>query len=926
MATDRDTWEQAQALFDLLVDQDLSSQVEAISALEDDRVSTLLKNMLAADRTQAGLIDRSAKHLAESMISEHSDAWKAPEQWIGQLLGAWTLLSELGRGGTSLVMLAERSDGHFEKRVAIKLIQTTRHSAVSREQLSAEASILGRLQHPDIAHVLDAGVGEDGITWMAMEYCDGVPLTQFCDQQQLSCRQRLALLQRIVLTVQYAHSQLIVHRDLKPSNILIQPNGHPKLLDFGIAGILQTADESLPASRMMTPDYAAPEQLLGQSSGVACDLYALGVITYELLTSLRPISVNGDPGAEAFKQLLEDKRAHRFESMDATIRNLQQIDPQRAQRIADARQCRSASRLADQLSGDPQFIVARAMHREPSERYRNAQALANDIERNLKQEPITARTPSRSYRLRLFLRRHRMRVTIAMGFVALLMGGLIAALWQAQIAREHASRAEAVTEFLTDLFKAADPWQNQQTPVTAGQLVAEAIASIDEELLDEPRTRADILLTLAIIEERLGSFKSSESLCRKAIETLSKLKVLDEQLAQTQLCLFYALIGQDRYQDAAEASAAAMSLTPVEDSVDELTLRARYAHAASLNYVFELAQSAALINETLSYASQIETLPVGSEILGLNLDLLSRVQNSQGNQQQALDTNLLAEPLLIKAFGSVHSAVADTWSARASIHYDMGNIEQALALDSKALAVFRSIYGEIHERTLLSKNNRSTALLKLGRYPEALTTLEEILPDQIALYGTENNTVSATLSNIGSALFGLDRLKESTDAYDRSLAAGTADPEASQISIELTRGRLAQVLTASGALVRAETEFQQALGTLRTELGAEHPLVIRTEAYQAHFRWVAGDASGLSQAREVHRQLTEIYGVDSRYSAHAAMVLGLFEAQTEEIDTARARLHEAKSILSRPSDRVRYRRDLALIDQQLERLNDMDGI
>jgi serine/threonine-protein kinase len=395
----------------------------------------------------------------------------------GRLIGRYRVLRTLGRGGMGAVYLAERADEQFQQQVAVKLIGGRVAGGALARRFRAERQILANLNHPNIARLLDGGAGEDGVPYLAMEYIDGTRLDRYCDEHGLDVRQRLQLFQQVCAAVQYAHQHLIVHRDIKPSNILVTAEGHPKLLDFGIAKLLdaeqtgEVDDLTRIHERIWTPGYASPEQMRGERIGTVSDVYSLGVLLYYLLTGMQPYALSGRK-PEEFVQLVET------------------MDPSRPS--AAVHKSLSGSRtLARALAGDLDNIVLRAMHREPERRYPSAAALAEDVQRYLDDLPVEARPDAWSYRIGKFARRNAVALTatsvVVVSIVALVAFYTVRLTAERDVAERERAVSAAVSQFMRDVFRVASPSAARGNTVTVREVLDAAVKRIDTDLHTEPR-------------------------------------------------------------------------------------------------------------------------------------------------------------------------------------------------------------------------------------------------------------------------------------------------------------------------------------------------------------------------------------------------------------------------------------------------------
>ena len=402
----------------------------------------------------------------------------------GTRVGPYRIVREVARGGMGAVFLAERDDGQFEQRVALKLIKRGMDSEEIHGRFLAERQILARLNHPHIARFHDGGVTADGQPWFAMEYVDGLPLTRHCAERGLGLSERLRLFRDVCDAVRYAHQNLVVHRDLKPSNILVTAAGDVKLLDFGIAKLLEGDEESLTRTelRALTPEYAAPEQVRGDPVTTATDVYALGGVLYELLTGHRACRFERPTPAE-------------IERVICTV------DP-----------------APPGVSGDIDTIVLKALQKDPARRYPSAEALLNDLRRHEQGLPVLARPDSWRYRARKFVQRNRVGVTAAVLVALVLVAGVVATLWQARITRREADRAGVVRDFVVGLFEVAYPHRARGQAVTALDMLELGSDRARTELVRQPAAQAELLHILAAIYRDLGHYDRALPLIRDATE------------------------------------------------------------------------------------------------------------------------------------------------------------------------------------------------------------------------------------------------------------------------------------------------------------------------------------------------------------------------------------------------------------------------
>ncbi len=477
-----------------------------LQALPDAQRSLvpLLRAMLRRSSVETDEFMRAPAGLVLDQPDEPADA-------AGDVIGPHRLISELGHGGMGTVWLAERADGVLQRQVALKLPRTGWAPGLA-QRMARERDILAALEHPRIARLYDAGTTPEGRPWLAMERIEGVPIDEHCTRLQLDVRACLSLFLQVADAVAHAHARLIVHRDLKPNNILVTPRGEVKLLDFGVAKLLE--DEPLPASnltqqlgRAVTPDYASPEQVGGRAVTVATDVYSLGVVLYELLAGVRPYRVERYSAAA-----LEDA--------------IQRADvPPASSRVAGDR------KRARALRGDIDTILDKALRKDAAQRYASVEAMAADVRRHLDGQPVSAQRASWRYRARKFVTRHRLALAAVSGVAVSLLLGLSAALWQArearvqaEAARREAQRAQAVQDVLLSIFKAnslqqADPIKARNT--TARELLDIGAAKAVDSLHGAPEAQDVVLDTLADMYYQL---ELTEEAARMRLQRVDALK------------------------------------------------------------------------------------------------------------------------------------------------------------------------------------------------------------------------------------------------------------------------------------------------------------------------------------------------------------------------------------------------------------------
>ncbi|MCH9648111.1 MAG: serine/threonine-protein kinase [Deltaproteobacteria bacterium] len=531
-------WDRVKELFEaaqVLPAADRSSYLDE-ACREDPTLAAEVTSLLEADSRSLPWIDGHALEAVAGLWEEDLDHLE------GSSVGPYRLVRELGRGGMGAVYLAQRADDLFQQQVAIKVVKRGMGSTEIIDRFRRERQILASLTHPNITHLHDGGVTDDGLPYFVMEHVEGEPIDRYCRDQALTVRQRLELFRTVCNAVHHAHGRLIVHRDIKPGNVLVTASGEAKLLDFGIAKLLgsdhvpfHTGDTSF-GSSPMTPDFASPEQLRDTPITTASDIYSLGVLLYLLLTDSLPYSLVGRDRREVERIVCESEPL----SPSAVVAS--GASPGASQgtgfKAGESSTKRHQRALRRRLEGDLDNIVAMALRKEPERRYSSAEQLSEDLRRHLDGLPVLARPDSLTYQVGSFVRRHRV-VTIAAALVVLsLVGGLLATSWQAQEAREQRQRAqeealaaERVADFLAGLLQEANPFGKSGEDVSVRDLLDRAASRLHGELLQQPLVRARMLDTVGVAYGNLGFYDRAQPLLREAVE--NRTQALGENAPET---------------------------------------------------------------------------------------------------------------------------------------------------------------------------------------------------------------------------------------------------------------------------------------------------------------------------------------------------------------------------------------------------------
>ncbi|HEX6832377.1 MAG TPA: serine/threonine-protein kinase [Rudaea sp.] len=684
----------------------------------------------------------------------------------GDRIGAWRLVRKLASGGMGSVYLAERADGHFEQQAAIKLLRGL-PTAAALLHLASERQLLAGLSHPNIARLLDGGATPSGQPFLVMEYIEGVPIDEYCDEHRLDLRARLKLFQNVCRAVQFAHQRLIVHCDLKPSNILVRRDGAPVLLDFGIARALdRVSDASGDGERFFTPRYASPEQLRGAEISTASDVYSLGLMLFELLTG----------------------RKARLDAADHTVTQLGNGECRPSQFVSDAD-------VRRRLRGDLDAIVLRATATEPAQRYASAEAFAADIGRHLERQPVLARPQTLRYRYGRLLQR-RWPLFAAAALFALLAGVFT---WRVvserdrALAAEHEARVQAVTaqqvsDFLVSVFEVANPEKNQKRDITAVQVLDQGASRIDGELKEQPAVRARLLHVLGRAYSMLGRPKAAADLYERAAQLRTSAAVNDPLAAAESYSLLAVELTNHGHADQADAAAH-----------KALELRA-------------------------------PRLPADDPKMADSWNTLALVRGDLGKYDEAQADFRKALAIREKQFGPESSEVAATLHNIGLTYAHSEHEKEAVDYLRRALALKRRYYGDDHPQVLITRQNLGQALASLGQTDEAIAHLRAVLDGEVKLEGEVNDDVATAHNNIGSALHDAGRLQEAAAEYRiaidlrKRMDGGTASPTYAQ-----PLNNLAYAYEDMGDYAQAEPLFRESLAVRRKALSADDLIVVRAE-------------------------------------------------------------------------------------------------
>ncbi len=863
-------WARAQELFHRAVKLDVAER------------SALLDAECGADAELREEIERLLRFDAEEGDAFTRVDARAPRTYrdplVGQRLGAFRVLERIASGGMGVVYRAERADGLFQQEVAIKLIRGECATDWTLRRFEFERRTLAALQHPNIARLYDGGADEYGRPYFVMEYVRGEPIDAHCARQRLSIAARLRLFVRVCRAVQFAHQNLFVHCDLKPANILIDERGEPRLLDFGIARWLADPaerpadDKERVLTRVLTPEYSSPEQLAGAAVTTSVDVYALGVVLYELLTRRRPFDTDSRDAAEWARQVREQPPER----------------PSTAVRHADAAELATQLGAAPAsvmraLRGDLDRIVLMALRKEPERRYASAQEFADDVERFLSGLPVRARDNSLGYLASKFVRRHRVAVAAGVSVVAALLFGWLSARESERLAtaeaihaRQEAGAFENLAAFLMDAFlpvqaEQGDAWREQ-----ARERIELQAERVRRQYADDGHGRANMLDALGEVALRLELFDDAEGLIREALairEATFGVRSLEYSRSLTSLGHFCYEAGQ--FAQAAEHFERALEL-----------------HRAAKNEIH-------------------------AEVAGRANDLAAALRSlGRSDEAEALHVEALA---LRRAAGDRTLAVAESLNNLAAAHADQARFEPATEELREALDIRESTLGPGHPLTLQTLSNLATTLWRSGRSDEALEALARAESGYRELRGDGERELALALANHAAMSLAVSDYEGAARSLEEALALQRRRLGDEHPVLADTLTKLAVVRHAQRDDARARELWSSAIAIRRASETAPQALAETLYGYGV-FLLDTGDFEGAANwVGEAAATLRALDTPDPLALGRAEYVLGMCAARSDDRSTAKEHFEAALQLLRQRAESAKV--ELERVERELRTLD-----
>ncbi|HEX8137184.1 MAG TPA: serine/threonine-protein kinase [Pyrinomonadaceae bacterium] len=800
-----------------------------------------VESLLAAEAESSNFLSKS--NLAQALGLLLSDAEEARE---GQRMGRYRIVREIGRGGMGVVYLAVRDDDQFRQTVAVKVVKRGLDTEEILRRFRNERQILASLSHKNIARLLDGDESEDGRPYFVMEYVEGLPLLKYCDEHGLSVTERLQIFRRICSAVQHAHQNLIIHRDLKPSNILVTEDGEPKLLDFGVAKLLnpEFAGESLTethAFRVMTPEYASPEQVRGLHVTTATDIYSLGVVLYELLTGVRPYKLKDSSPAELSRAICDSEPS---KPSDAASGEQRSDQPPSSDSDGRKTETRPEVRNAKALRGDLDNIVLKALRKEPERRYKSVEQFSEDIRRHLEGLPVSARKDTFTYRASKFISRHKQPVAAASLIILAIIASLIIALWQAEAARKQRDlaqherlRAERINQFLQRMLSFSNQSLTSVSPVaqrrdvTVNEMLDQIAPQVEAELADQPEVRAQVLRTIGSAYASQGQYEAAERNLRAALEAQVRLygeENADAAATMTELgVLSYR---QGKLEEASRLLEKAVAFYrkqgqahAPESSAAQLALALDYWGVVKF-YQGDTNASFSLLNEALRIST-------GANLQGRERRVLIFNKSDLGGALVSLGDFEKGEPLLLEAAAEYRQIPGPPpWELGSTLMMlgvaalNQGRLDEADKYLLESEGVLRHTLGD--QNGYLAQNLDRQAALRFRR--NDLKAAEEKARQSLTVsqaFSPHNNLLwAAPMWTLGDILMKGGRAREAEDYYRQALAIFDQQAKKNYTYLVSVKIRLSQSLVAQGRLPEAGQVAREARDDAQPNLGAESPL------------------------------------------------------------------------------------------------------
>jgi serine/threonine-protein kinase len=860
-SSDEEQWRRIEALFHEALDLEPARRAAFLDLQcpNDVGVRKEVEELLASSAKATLLLAQPIEGVAQELLNF--------DELLGKQIGQYKLVRLLGEGGMGRVYLAERADRQYQGRAAVKVMRAflgSRSPMLTRFRF--ERQILANLQHPNIASLLDGGITPEGLPYLVMEYVDGITIDEYCRKHNLSIDERLRLFGKVSKAVEYAHHHLVVHRDIKPVNILVDEDGEPKLLDFGIAKLLEESPGSGPLIRtratecLMTPEYASPEQVRGEPVSTSTDVYGLGVLLYELLTGRRAFHFETNSPLEIARVICDEEPVP--PSTAAQSDSLGRSDRKKFERDLDN-------------------IVLMAMRKEPAERYSSVASLSADIQAYLNGYPIQARQHNWAYRSSKFIRRHTLGFSAAVTAAFILVAFSIGMGLLAKRANREQQKAQREAEFMASMFRAASPEEARGHEITARDLLDRGAQRIDKELSSEPGVRIPLLVNIAQAYSDLGAYDSGLSLLKRSlpekgtlpgVSPLEQATVFDTEATLYRLKTDYKAadllfrralairrkelkpsdplvadslthLGECLYLEQKDTEAEPMlrtALTIRRGEKPDTGIDVRNYLALLLKRKGKFSEAADLLSEAVTISRRMGGTDSPDYEQSVHNWASALIDAGNLKEAEAQFRGLLA--LRRRVIGNNHPALAYTLNNLGYVLLEEGRPDDAAPFLKENLALVRRVFGDDSPATIGGWDNWARYLQAVGRYADAAKYYQRAL-ELAEKQSTEGWATAKIYGNLGGLAFEQgdyrksERLERSALELQRKLGSGNT-PAIATLLVEVSLDRLYQ-----GDAGAAESLARQALSIREQTLKEQNPAIIDAELRLAEVLMVEGKAS-----------------------------------------------------------------------------------
>lgn len=883
-AGEKATWREADRILDELLDLPAERRAARLQALDPPPdVRLRVERLLAAHTTRSGPLDEALTGAFRLHVPDPSLS--------GRRLGRWRLQQEIGRGGMAAVYRAMSAEPPLDQAAAVKVLTLGALAQGGRERFLREQQLLSRLRHPYIAPLYDAGVAEDGTPWLALALVEGERIDTWCARHAMTLEARVALLLQVAEALAYAHRNLVIHRDIKPSNVLVDEDGHVRLLDFGIARLTDELepDQTVTALRVLTPEYAAPEQFLGAPPGTAMDVYGFGALLYRVLSGRAPRS-SGPSDADT--EIPPPSRAMR-EGADLT-------EEQR--------------RFSGGLRGDLDTIVMKAMAPLPEQRYASIDALADDLRRWQARRPIRARAPSIGYRLRRFLVRNRWGVAAATMLAAVVIAGVASTVWQAERARREAQHARTAADesraqlaYLNSVLEVLAPSTAEARERDKHQIIADAVRRARRDLAGREALLGSVEMTLGQVAERTGDYPQAAQLFASALARRRT------QFGPGSIEAAEAMVASGRIAVMVDPPDSAKALALLQSAVQTLRLRAPASASlveALTGWAVQLGstdrhdEALAALKEAHGICGALPQDPAGCEQVLLNegeilhrlgryreanvpwqalwdlrrrrygdadaktlhvASMLSQSYSRDGNAVRAVSILEQVYAQQQRIFPTPTQETLRTLQNLAEASASAGDYRRALELRLRHIEQVRQLFGELHDELATSYGNLGSLYFAMGDYPQAAAAYRHSRGLYVALYGPDHAGVMVCDGNYADALREMGRSVEALPLQRKALAAMERIFGKDSARAAARLSNLARTEMALGNAAGALTHYDRAIGIYRgSGTNARNAAVVmayRSRALLALERATEARAEATTALQEIEAE----FGSDHRY-------------------------------------------------------------